>query len=470
MTLELIIDNSKLTAPDSEVALLAALIHNNAVYEEIYEIIKPEYFSHDLHRQIYKKMCSILNEGGAFDVLTLKNYFEADELFKDLGGVNYLISLSQSLVSMLNCKTYAQQIKNLYLLRKKKMILEMALRKLSSQPDLDACVQLDASLESLSKLLTEGSLEEQDSSMQAIGNGCLIDFEQALKTKGISNNLMSGFHEIDNLTDGFEPGRLIIIAGRPAMGKSALALDIAYNIALAARQQRPGGGSVAFFSLEMTAKQLYARLSSQKTGLTSTQLKKGNYDPSQFEKLIEAKREIDEMPLDIFGGDYSVASLRMVARQIKRKRGLDLIIIDYLGLLQSPSDDHIKYGNRVQEISQITRDLKRLALELNIPIIALSQLSRATETREDKRPHLSDLRDSGSIEQDADIVGFVYREEYYLTREEPIISDDKWSEWRQKMNEAKNKAEFIVAKNRSGKTGIAKLHFNGSLTKFSNTV
>jgi replicative DNA helicase len=303
-----------------------------------------------------------------------------------------------------------------------------------------------------------------------------IDMAANAKTRDSKlSGLATGFIRLDELMGGLQKSDLVILAGRPGMGKTALATNIAYNVASAWQGQTRvdghtetiDGGIVGFFSLEMSAEQLATRIISEQTEISSSAMRRGEINDAQFDVIYAAMREMQNAPLYIDeAGGLSIAQLAARARRLKRQRGLDLLVIDYIQLLQGSS--RRANENRVQEVTEITTSLKALAKELNIPILALSQLSRQVESRDDKHPQLSDLRESGSIEQDADVVLFVYREEYYLKNKEPRPGTEEYVKWEKDLIAARGKAEVIIGKQRHGPTGTANLHFDGRYTRFAN--
>jgi replicative DNA helicase len=307
--------------------------------------------------------------------------------------------------------------------------------------------------------------------------------EAAMKRDGLAG-VASGLHDLDRLLGGFHPSDLIILAARPSMGKTALATNIAYNVAAAARTEKDAEGNpielrqpVAFFSLEMSAEQLASRIIAERTGVRSDSMRRGDIHDEEFDAIFEASRQLFELPLFVDDTPaLSVSQVRTRARRLKRQHGLSMVVVDYLQLMQPPPGRRV--DNRVQEVSEITRGLKALAKDLDVPVIALSQLSRAVEQREDKRPQLADLRESGSIEQDADVVMFIYREQYYAERAEPSQRDgeddnkfhERLERWKERCERAYGKAEIIIAKQRHGPIGSREFAFDGDTTRFSDLV
>ncbi len=332
--------------------------------------------------------------------------------------------------------------------------------------DISATNQIEIAEKKLFDLATVGQQERGLASFSTALKEALVSAEVAYKRDSHVVGVTTGFKKVDECLGGFHPSDLIIVAGRPSMGKTALATNFAFNAAQATLEKNEGA-AVAFFSLEMSAEQLANRILGQETGLSSDLIRRGDIGKSDFPKLVEVSNRLNSLPffIDDTPG-LSVAALRTRARRLKRQEGLGMIIIDYLQLLTTPGKNRAE--NRVLELSEITRSLKALAKELNVPVIACSQLSRAVEQRDDKRPQLADLRESGSIEQDADVVMFVFREEYYLSRKKPTGNDDKTIEWEKAMAKVANIAEIVIAKQRHGPIGTVQLHFEGRLTKFSD--
>lgn len=450
---------------EAEQSLLGMILLNNDYFEEVSDIVIPEFFSAEIHQNIFQAISSLISQGFVADPITLKGYF-SKQTKKNVGS-EYLIQLVNNVVSFIGAKDYANIIRDLYLRRQ--------LIKIGQQITLDAQkLELDSSAETYIEK-AETDLYNLYSSNDNRGLVCLSDIlndsiNALAKIAGTGEHLMgvtTGLIDLDTMLGGLHKSDLIILAGRPSMGKTALATNIAYNAALAFVNKKEGGGKVAFFSLEMSSEQIGLRVLSQDCQISSERIRKGEIRKDEFNNFLKAKQRLANIPLFIDDSPaLTPASIRARARKLKRQEGVDLIVIDYLQLLGGSREQ--KSENRVQEISEITRSLKCLAKELNVPIIALSQLSRAVEMRDDKRPQLSDLRESGSIEQDADIVMFVFREEYYIARREPTFGTQKHEEWRQLLERSYNTAEIIIAKQRHGPTGTVRVFFDGKFTKFSN--
>ncbi len=473
-----------------EMGLLAALLANNRAYEKVSELLRPEHFADARHGRIYDAIGKLAQKGQQANAATLKNYFEHDGELADIGGADYLARLQASAVTIINANDYAQRIFDLYLRRE---LIDIGTDVVNEAYEFDVETDANAKIESAEQKLfdlaekgqVEGGLRTFNSALTAAIDMATLAF----KRDGAVTGITTGFADMDDKLGGFHKSDLIIVAGRPSMGKSALAAKLAFNAALARQKwterailkgldrDAPDaeGGVVAFFSLEMSAEQIANRLLSEQVEIPSDKIRRGEVAGEDFPKFVQAAQELATLPLHIDDTPaLSVSAVRTRARRLKRTQGLGMIVIDYLQLLAPPPGTRAE--GRVQEISAITRGLKALAKELDVPVIALSQLSRAVEQREDKRPQLSDLRESGTIEQDADVVMFVYREEYYHSRAEPGRRPDedesKFNErhqkWQERGEQIMNIAEVILGKQRHGPIGTVRLRFEGQFTKFSN--
>ncbi len=452
---------------EAEQALLGALLHNNLSSEKITDFLRPQHFADSMHGKIYEAIVTLIERGQVADPITLSKYFEKEESLKAAGGAGYLVKLVSSVVSIINVKDYGLLIYDLYLRRQLIDLGENVVNQAHEHSlEVTANQQIEAAEQHLFDLATTG---QQDRGFQDFHDTlatAIRTAEVAYKRDSQVVGCTTGFKDMDKWLGGMHPSDLIILAGRPSMGKTALATNIAFNAAWGFLAKNEGGRT-AFFSLEMSSEQLATRLLAQESGISSDKIRRGELHQNDFPKFLEVSRRISKIPLYIDDTPaLTISALRTRARRLKRQKGLDLIVVDYLQLLQG-SD---KNGNdgRVQEVSDITRGLKALAKELNVPVIALSQLSRAVEQRDDKRPQLADLRESGSIEQDADVVMFIYREEYYEARKEPAEDSDKHAAWQERMSKIYNQAEVIIAKQRHGPIGTVRLFFDGKLTKFGN--
>jgi replicative DNA helicase len=453
---------------EAEQSLLGALLLDNKVLENVIEFLKAEHFYHPVHKNIYSSIVSFVERGNVADPITLKPIIEKDSHINEVGGVGYLLDLVDTISVISNAKDYGNLIYQLHLRREfSKIGREILLDATDYTIEKSAIDDIETAEKKLYDLATNGNFSKSHINFnQALGIA-LKSAELAYKRSNKLVGVTTGFADLDETLGGLHPSDLIIIAGRPSMGKTALGTNIAYNAATAYNVDKNEGAAVAFFSLEMSAEQLATRILASEAKIGSDQIRRGAIGQHDFPRLIEASRNIENIKLFIDDTpSLSVVALRNRARRLKRQYNIGLIIIDYLQLLETNS--HKRSDNRVQEISEISRNLKALAKELNVPVIALSQLSRAVEQREDKKPQLSDLRESGSIEQDADVVMFVYREEYYLMRNQPKEGSSKHLEWQLAVSDSKSKAEIIIAKQRHGPIRNIKLYFDGRFTKFAN--
>ena len=461
----------KRTSPvntEAEQALLGSLLHNNMALEKISDFLKPEHFSDQCNGKVYEAICRLVEQGKVADPITLKDFFEKDESLSEIGGVKYLLHLADSVISLGNTGHYGKIIYDLFLRRELINLGEDVVHNAQKHAlDSTALDQIEEAEQKLFNLALSG----EGSSSRAVSlHDSLVEAlkiaETAYKRDSKVVGVTTGLRDLDKWLGGLHPSDLIIAAGRPSMGKTGLGATIAFNAALAKHKKKTEGGTVAFFSLEMSSDQIATRLLSSEAQITSDKIRRGELSSTDFPKLIEANRRISEIPLFIDDTPaLSVSSLRTKARRLKRQQGLDMIVIDYLQLMRGSSSSQ---ENRVQEISEITRGLKALAKELHVPVIALSQLSRAVEQRDDKRPQLSDLRESGSIEQDADVVMFIYRDEYYQSRKEPEPGTEKYALWQETMESIQNQADIIIAKQRHGPIGTVRLFFDARFTHFGD--
>ena len=458
-----------------EQALLGAILVNNRALEKIQGFLRPEHFFEGVHERIYEAILKLHEKNQTADPKKLRPYFEKDEALAEVGGGSYLVRLAASAATIINTEDYGKVVYDLALRRDLINIgEEMVLTAYDSPVDHPATSQIEEAEGELFTLaekgVQEGGFKRFSLSLQEAVEG----IESARKDPHSLSGTTTGIKSINEKIGGLHKSDLIILAGRPAMGKTALATNIAFNAALQYAEDKvegslenTKGAVVAFFSLEMSADQLAGRILAERSRISSEYLRRGKLDEDQFLHVARAARELEEVPLFIDDTPaLSIAGLRTRARRLKRQHGLGLVVVDYLQLLQGSGRN--SSDNRVQEISEISRGLKSLAKELEIPVIALSQLSRSVEQRENKRPLLSDLRESGSIEQDADMVVFVFREEYYKEKDEPTLRTENHSTWMQDMEELRNKAEFIISKQRHGPTGTVRLHFEKEFTRFSD--
>ncbi len=468
---------------EAEQALLGALMLNNRAYEKVSEFLRPEHFAEPAHGRIYAACVKLIERGQIANPVTLKTYLDQDHALTEIGGAEYLAQLAGSVVSIINAGDYGRLIFDLHLRRELiAMGGDVVNIAYDSNVDLPADKQIEQAEAKLFDLATIGQTEGGFEDFGAVLIKAIDMADAAHKREGKLSGVPSGLIDLDGKLGGLHPSDLIILAGRPSMGKTALATNIAFNAAMAYAEEQDtlgnakaiDGAKVAFFSLEMSSEQLATRILAERAEVASHKIRQGELSHEEFERLTMAAVDLNRLKLYIDDTPaLSISAIRTRARRLKRKEGLGLIIIDYLQLLRGSSTSS---ENRVQEVSEVTRGLKALAKELDLPVIALSQLSRAVEQREDKRPQLSDLRESGSIEQDADVVMFVFREQYYLERSEPgrrpDETDEKFNErhskWMQRCEEVHNTAEVIVAKQRHGPVGTVRLSFLGEYTKFGN--
>lgn len=455
---------------EAEQGLLGALMIDNRAYEKIGDFLRPAHFFVPVHQRLFTAIVTMIDRGQSATPVTLKTYFEKDQDLQEVGGGAYLADLAAGVLSVINVEDYARTIYELHL-RRELIALGEAMVNGAYAPTLDIDAQ-GAIEEAEGKLFelaengeTKGSfITLRDSVVTAIALA-----EKAYKTEGHVTGVTTGLLDMDKKLGGFQNSDLLILAGRPSMGKTALATNMAFNAAKAyAESGGKEGARVGFFSLEMSADQLATRILADQSGIPGDLIRKGQIKQDDFRKFVAASQLMAQIPLYIDDTPaLSIGAIRTRARRLKRQHGLDLLVIDYLQLLRGTGSRQ-STDNRVNEVSEITRGLKAIAKELNMPVLALSQLSRQVEQREDKRPQLSDLRESGSIEQDSDVVMFVYREEYYLSRTEPEPGTDKHLKWQESMERAHSIAECIIAKQRHGPIGTVKMHFDPNLTRFSD--
>jgi replicative DNA helicase len=456
---------------EAEQALLGALLVNNVVFEKVGELLQPANFYDPVHGRIYGAIATLINRGQIADPKTLRGVFDNDPALTAVGGANYLVDLAANIVTIFNVEDYARLIQDLYL-RRQLIGLGTDVVNDAFQHDLDkpATSQIESAESKLFELARTGETDRGFIKLEKALTTSIKMAEAAHKRDSHITGVTTGLRDMDRKMGGLQRSDLVILAGRPSMGKTALATNIAFNAANAFyKSEGREGSAVAFFSLEMSSEQLATRLLGDVSSVPSDKIRRGETKNEDFTKFVEASQILSRVPLYIDDTPgLAVAALRTRARRLKRMvPHLGLIVIDYLQLLRGSGSK--REENRVQEVSEITRSLKALAKELDVPVLALSQLSRAVENREDNRPQLSDLRESGSIEQDADVVMFVYREEYYLDRQGEPKSDEKnFDKWHKDMERAHNIADIIVAKQRHGPIGTVRLHFDGQFTRFSN--
>ena len=462
---------------EAEQALLGAILVNNEAFYRVSDFLEPVHFFEPIHQQIYQLARDLIRAGKLATPVTLKTFLDASV---DIGGMTvgqYLARLAAEATTIINAEDYGRTVYDLSVRRALIQVGEDMVNVAFDAPvDFSPRDQIEDAERRLYELAETG---RYDGGFQRFAQALTTAIDMAahaFQRDGKLSGIATGLDDLDRMMGGLQQSDLVILAGRPGMGKTALATNIGYNIAKAWQGEiKPdghtstvNGGIVGFFSLEMSAEQLATRIIAEQTSIPSNQIRRGGISESDFEKIKDYSIELQNIPLyvDETGG-LSVAQLAARARRLKRQRGLDLVVIDYLQLLQGST--RRSQENRVQEITEITTKLKALAKELNVPILALSQLSRQVESRDDKRPQLSDLRESGSIEQDADVVLFVYREEYYHQMRKPLEANrEKFAEWLAEADKVHGKAEVIIGKQRHGPTGTVELQFDAAVTRFSS--
>ena len=462
---------------EAEQALLGAILVNNEAFYRVSDFLEPVHFFEPIHQQIYQLARDLIRAGKLATPVTLKTFLDASV---DIGGMTvgqYLARLAAEATTIINAEDYGRTVYDLSVRRALIQVGEDMVNVAFDAPvDFSPRDQIEDAERRLYELAETG---RYDGGFQRFAQALTTAIDMAahaFQRDGKLSGIATGLDDLDRMMGGLQQSDLVILAGRPGMGKTALATNIGYNIAKAWQGEiKPdghtstvNGGIVGFFSLEMSAEQLATRIIAEQTSIPSNQIRRGGISESDFEKIKDYSIELQNIPLyvDETGG-LSVAQLAARARRLKRQRGLDLVVIDYLQLLQGST--RRSQENRVQEITEITTKLKALAKELNVPILALSQLSRQVESRDDKRPQLSDLRESGSIEQDADVVLFVYREEYYHQMRKPLESNrEKFAEWLAEADKVHGKAEVIIGKQHHGPTGTVELQFDAAVTRFSS--
>ncbi|MCE2574540.1 replicative DNA helicase [Komagataeibacter sp. FNDCR2] len=467
----------------AEQALLGALLTNNRAYDRVSDFLTGAHFADETNGRIYDAISRRIEAGQLADPVTLRAEFENTGVLDAVGGTGYLARLLTSMVGIINAADYGRVIHDAWIRRQLIDIgQDVVNNAFGARPDLDGPDQIAASEEALFRLATEKGQDGGFLSFDRALAEALDIAHQAFTRTGDVVGLTTGLRDLDKKTGGLHPSDLLILAGRPAMGKTALATKIAFCAARALMEEareapednRPKG-SVAIFSLEMSAEQLATRILSEQASVSGEKIRRGDLGQKEFDRFVQVSRELAQLPLHIDDTPaISLSAMRTRCRRLARTKGLSLVVVDYLQLMRPSVGSRAE--NRVLEISMITQGLKALAKELSVPVIALSQLSRQVESREDKRPMLSDLRESGSIEQDADAVMFVYRDQYYLQQRQPketsFDSTDKYQtameEWQRKMDLAHNRAELILEKQRHGPTGTVHLFFEGEFTRFAD--
>jgi replicative DNA helicase len=463
---------------EAEQALIGALLIDNRLAEDIQLFLKPAHFYENLHSRVYEAILKTIDRGLLATPVTLKPLFEKDPAMIQMGGWAYLAQLSANTPALIGARDFARQIYDLALLRELVRVGRGMVEQ-AMEPSIDiepqALIQ-DAEI-ALYKVAEQGEVAGSVKDFADAAASAVAAIDKAVKAGGRLSGTTTGLNGFDDRMGGLNRSDLIILAGRPGMGKTALATNIAFSAAERLKMDREDGlpedqstgAAVVFFSLEMSADQLAARILAEQSGISSDAMRKGRLTTEQFREISRAARKLESLPLYIDDTPgLTIAALRTRARRLKRQKKIGFIVVDYLQLLTGSGRNGQE--NRVQELSEITRGLKTLAKELDVPVMALSQLSRAVESREDKRPQLSDLRESGSIEQDADIVMFVFREEYYHAQKMPEEGTDAFEKWKAKGERIRGHAEAMIAKQRHGATGTVPLHFDKATTKFTDRI
>jgi len=450
---------------EAEQTVLGSILLNNEIFDEISDV-KEDYFYNPVNKKIFKIINDLLSKGLLANPITLKNYFTNENELTEIGGSEYLVKLTKFSTSKIQIKYYADLLHDLKIRRN---LIQISRETLDETLNKNSEINAEQIIESAEKKLfdiaergrfNKSYVEFKDALLETIAMA-----SSAYKNEEGIVGVPTGLKDLDDRLGGLHKQDLLIIAGRPSMGKTALATNIAFNAAkkLIDKEKK---SSIVFFSLEMSSEQLSTRILSEQSRIKSNDIRRGKINQDEFEKFIETSKNLENLPLFIDDTPaITISTLSNRARRIKRMHGLDLVVVDYIQLMKS---GNYKNEGRVQEIGEITQGLKALAKELDVPVLALSQLSRAVEQRDDKKPQLADLRESGSIEQDADVVMFVYREEYYLEKLEPKVGTAEHVEWQEKMSLVHNLAELIIGKQRHGPTGIIRLEFESAFTKFKD--
>ncbi len=460
---------------EAEQALLGAILLNNDAFYRVSDFLEPVHFYEPVHRDIYELAGKIIRAGKSADPTTIKTHLP-EQLLPDVTMAQYLAKLAAEATTVLNAGDYGQAIYDTAIRRN--LILvgeEMVSVAYDGDVEMTPSKQIEKVEGELFQLAEKGRYDGGFQNFSSALSASIQMAGEAYQRDGGLSGIATGLDDLDRQMGGLQGSDLIILAGRPAMGKTSLATNIAFNVAKAwkgeitpdGHQKTTNGGVVGFFSLEMSSEQLATRILAEQAEISSSDIRRGRIHDSQFSKLVDVSNMMSKLPLYIDDtGGISVAQLAARARRLKRQKGLDFLVIDYLQLLSGSSKASSQ--NRVQELTEITTTLKALAKELEVPIVALSQLSRQVEARDDKHPQLADLRESGSIEQDADVVLFVYREEYYLKNKEPKEGTPEHMTWQGEMEKVHGKAEVIIAKQRHGPTGTVQLSFEAQFTRFGN--
>ena len=467
-----IVENSEKQLPcniEAEQAVIASILVSNDIYDEISSILDSQKFFDPIHVKLYETIETLISKGLLANPITLKNHFENNEGLKELGGQEYLIKITKFSTSVKQAIDYANIVQEMHVRRELIKISQSVLDEVSTNSDVGTSGEtiIQNTEKSLFDLAERGHFNQSFMKFDSALKQTIDMAKSAYQSEEGLVGVPTGLTDLDSRLGGLHKQDLVIIAGRPSMGKTALATNIAFHAAKNI-EKKGSKSTIAFFSLEMSSEQLSTRILSEQSRIRSNDIRRGKVSEKEFEQFIETSKNISELPLYIDETPaITIAAISNRSRRIKRLFGLELIVVDYIQLMKSSGK---KEYNRVQEISEITQGLKALAKELNVPVLALSQLSRAVEHRDDKKPQLADLRESGSIEQDADIVMFVFRESYYLQNKEPTVGSIEHAEWQTKMNEISHLADIMISKQRHGPTGNVKVEFEAMYTKFKDLV
>jgi replicative DNA helicase len=461
---------------EAEQALLGAILVNNEAFYRISDFLEPNHFFEPVHRRIFQVAGELIRANKIANPITIKTFLPAELAIGDINLAQYLARLAAEATTVINAEDYGRTVYDLAIRRALIGIgEEMVNTAYDAEVEETPRTQIEEAERRLFELAERGRYDGGFHSFEVALVSAIDMASAAYKRDGHLSGIATGLDDLDRLMGGLQPSDLVIIAGRPGMGKTSLATNIAFNVARGWRGEiQPdgttktvNGGIVAFFSLEMSSEQLATRIIAEQSGVPSSDIRRGRISEEQFGQIVTSAREMQRVPLFIDqSGGLTIAQVAARARRLKRQRGLDLLVVDYIQLLQGSARRNS--DNRVQEVTEITNQLKALAKELTVPILALSQLSRQVENRDDKRPQLSDLRESGSIEQDADVVLFVFREEYYLKNKMPKEGTIEFEKWQHEMNNVHGVAEVIIGKQRHGPTGTVRLQFEDTVTRFSN--
>jgi len=466
---------------EAEQATLGAILVDNQALDRVGEFLSPDHFYEQLHARLYEAMQGLIQRGLIATPVTLKTYFEGDEALAQVGGPNYLARLAGAAVTVFDVAQYARLVYDLSI-RRELIRISQDMMSLAHDSPVDSrpTEQIETVEQKLFALAERGRTDKGFQTFKMALTGAVDLAQKAYHRSGGLSGIATGFHDLDQMLGGLRNSDLLILAARPSMGKTAFATNIAFNAAKAWRQETREdgrletveGAQVGFFSLEMSSEQLAMRILAEQSEIPSNMILHGRMGEADFFRLLDTAGALERIPLYIDDTPgLTITSLTQRARRLKRQKGLDLIVIDYLQLIRPGNSS--RSDSRVQEVSEVTQGLKALAKELSVPVLALSQLSRQVENREDKRPQLADLRESGSIEQDADVVMFIFREEYYHMRARPGRNEEeenspKWAEWEEKRAKIEGIAEVLIGKQRNGPIGTVELLFQSELTKFAN--